>query len=276
MTIGNLIKSRIAATLVLACLSIGSALAEPTGLTAQADSILLPPKYLPLYEKSFSQLNPSEQWRVRIHGLRLAPLHPAVWGIRRSEKTENRRLVPIRPFYLRASEDKDFVVESINLLFSFKKVAKEAASRNYHDKDSVFDVGFSGRYREGLPLAGPLEDTSYVLRLTAFDDFISGLYFRSQTKHVLVKEAAVKSLETNLSYSLSLSFQPETVTAVLNGQPFMQFRQESVNKGLIYLITSWNAINLDQLEVKGYFVHNPLEQVSYKGLVPVSESGETK
>ncbi len=230
-------------------------------------SLFLAPQYLSLYSKDPEKLSEQEQWRIKIHGLRIASLHPIVWSVKKSERTENRRLIAIRPYYLRASEDPDFIFDEFRIKFVFKKVSKEEASRDYHDKDSVLDIGFNGQFIEGPPLTRALKDDSYVIRLTPFDDFKSGLFFRSYNKHILQKEMQNTYLETATPYDFRILFTKDNVIAELNGIQVLNIENKNLNSGLFYLTTSWNPVHITDLKIKGHYKDR--ESVTLSGLFSI-------
>ena len=97
-------------------------------LLAENRPALLPPARESIYSKDPSKLNASERWQVMIHGLRMAPLDPRVWGIRSSERTANRRLVPMRPYILRASATPRFFFEEIDITISSTTTTVDSCS----------------------------------------------------------------------------------------------------------------------------------------------------
>lgn len=240
----------VAASLVAACL-VAVVLSTPAAAEPQRLSVFLPPENAKLYQADPASLSEAEKWRVRMFGLRLVALDPSVWAVRRSEKTENRRLVALKPYYLRISEEPGFVIESIDVSFKFRKVTPRAEKTQAHSSDSVLDIGFGGEYQAGGPLQQPLKDTSWILRVSAFSPMESGFFFRSGSQQILLKETARPLLETAVDYRLGLRFGENGVSVSLNDEPFGDFEKKGVNRGLVYLMTGWNPIKAERLEVKG-------------------------
>ena len=235
---------------------------------------LLPPAFLNLYKKPADSLSYLQKWNIMIHGLRMAALDPLVWGIRRSQRTENRRLVPIRPLYLRMSEQKDFIFEELNVIFIFRAVNKDAAIKNYHTKDSVFDIGFAGEYKAGTAIEPPKRDTSYVVRLSAFDDFPSGIFYRSQDMHILLEKPTNPILKTAEEYHLKLLFSDNGVQAYLNDEHFAALEQKGINSGLLYMLTSWNPLRIDSLSITGHHKGSRDEKILLSGLISENRKEE--
>lgn len=230
---------KIKCFLVLLCLIFG----------ASADAeILLDPQNLKIWDKK--KLSDRESWPIKIHGLRMAPLHPSVWGALRSDRTENRRLVPIKPYYLRVSDDRDTAIDRVFLRFSFKRTSGDTAFKNYHAKDSVFDIGFGGSFTPGHSLERPLRDESYVLRLSGFEPAPSGIYFRSHTKFAKIAKPQL-ILPSGVEHQVELNFRPERTTVFLNGAIFLELDRADLGAGLFYLQTSWNPVKIDELIIEG-------------------------
>lgn len=219
---------------------------------SEGESILMPPANLELYHRKFDKLSDSEQWRVRIHGIRYAALHPLVWGGRRSEKTENRRIVPIKTFFLRSSEDESYRLRGLDLRFRFK-AESDGGMLGTDSRDPVIEVGFGGAFQKGAPGDRPLIDQGYVLRLSAFPGIESGLYYRSQSKYALLVPAAAElaRLEVGLDYKLALTVDREGASVLLNGRPLLSHRKPGMDRGLVSLLSSWHPITPRNLKVAG-------------------------
>jgi len=230
------------------------------------NSILLPlPRDIGVYDKDISSLNHKQQWRVKIHGLRMAPLHPGVWGVRKIDRTENRQLIPIRPFFLRISEDPNFIAEKITLWFMFERAKKKHIVKLPERKAPVLDIGFSGEYEKGLPGGRALRDRGYTARLTGYPRLASGIYYRSHTKFKLQAKGSFPLLETGREYKMELRLMEQMTVVILDEKPFAAIEGRHKN-GLISLTTSWLPITISHLEVKGIIRKKGKE-------IPVTQSG---
>ncbi|MDC0357698.1 hypothetical protein OAO01_02705 [Oligoflexia bacterium] len=209
------------------------------------------PKHLELYSKNTKSLSAKQRMDIKKYGLRFAALHPEVWGIRIGNLTDNRRFVPIRPYYLRAALDDSFRIKKISLNFQFRKTKKNAMKLAPHMYAPVFDITFAGVYKRGLPYERAAKEQSYVLRLSAFPALKSGIFFASHSKTIKVSKALPAIVATNRKHQLNLVFSDEKVEAYLNDAAFVTFRGSNLNRGLISLQTSWRPLTLSNLEIEG-------------------------
>ena len=222
--------------------------------TASAESVLqdIPaPQILDLYNRPFNSLTEREQWRIRIHGLRLSPLHPEIWGALKRERTENRQLVPIKRYFLRDSESADFKLNEIKVKFKFKAEGARYMAKMPHQKDPVFEIGFGGVFREHALVELPDEDLATVLRLSAFQPLGSGFYERRIERMTEVAPATPKLLAVGTSYEVRLICGARGVQVWLDGQPISQITRADACRGLVHLQTSWHPVYVEDLQIIG-------------------------
>lgn len=205
---------------------------------------------LETYELPFESLNAKQKWNIRIHGLRLAALHPAIWSSLKRERTLNRTLVPIKRYFLRASEDPEFELKQADLRFRFKAVKPEYMQRMRHQKDPVFEIGFGGVFEEQSRLDAPLQDRNYALRLSAFPDIDSGLIERNQEQIQYLQKPAELLLGTGEWYDVQLRFERDTVQITVNGREYLSYNAADIARGMLSLQTSWHPIVLEHLLVE--------------------------
>jgi len=225
--------------------------------------------FLALYERPFDSLTESQQWRIRIHGVRLAPLHPAIWGGLRREKTDNRRLVPIKRFFLRASADPDFILSEARIRFAFRPANPRYMAKMPHQKDPVFEIGFGGRFDEARLIDPPLVDRFYALRLSAFERVRSGLFIRDQEEFEPRELTMPPRLEVGRPYTVLLQRDSSGVRIFLDGDEIARLADKDAARGLIYLQTSWHPINLTELTITG---DTRSKRQTYSGLVELGGS----
>lgn len=236
------------------------------------DSVLIFPEISKdTYQKDFSKLDKKSRWRLKIHGLRYAGLHPAIWGIRNFDKTDNRALVPIRPFYFRASERDDFQLKSISIRFKFDPVSQQSMSAAPHVHEPMLEINFAGKFQNGIKGEMPKLDRSYVLRFNAAPNFESGLFYASHSKRIKLKEADIPRLETNKWYDLNIYFEKNSLKCILDGKEVIKFSSEPsqiLNSGLLSLINSWHPLMIDSLQVKGKLKDEKEDiDINFSGLV---------
>ena len=238
---------------------------------AQESPFLLTPKYTDLYKKSSDKLSERERWRVMIHGLRMAPLDPTVWGIRVTERTENRRLVPMRPFVLRESMAPRFFLGELKVRFKFVRATLKDMQRKFHSKDPLFDIAFGGEF-EGKP-GDVSRDRGYFLRLTAIPELESGFFYQSKGKVEPILKLDPSHLDTAREYELILRGERDRVTAALDGKDLLALKGQELNKGIVSLMTGWNPIKVSELSVKGYVLNDDgsKKEVVASGLIDIGE-----
>ncbi len=209
-------------------------------------AILSAPALTP-FDKDPSTLSITQRWSVMIHGLRYAPLDPFTWGVLKRDTTDNRRLVPMRPFYLRSSEDRDFKVKEISVTFSFYKADPGYVARVPHMKDSILEIGFQGKYQPDPSSPIPLIDQSKILKLSAIEIISSGVFERTRSKITPINSTRIANLETGVKYSVALKFSDDQMQAYLNDKQIAQVADKNINRGLISLMTGWNPLGVEQL-----------------------------
>ncbi|RMG43479.1 MAG: hypothetical protein D6719_03705 [Candidatus Dadabacteria bacterium] len=248
-------------------LMILSAVLVPLCAAAEERDFLTAPSYLQLYQKPFSELNRRERWKIKKYGLRFAPLDPAVWAIRNFDRTDNRTIVPMRPYYLRASALKDFQAESIVVNFKFKRLEKQKEFKAPHFYDPVLDISFAGKYRRPDKLSLIDREEGYLVRLSAFTDFTAGFYYRIGMNYVLIRKLVLPQLETGKKYRAKLLISSNEATLFLNEQPVGSIEGKDLNSGLISLTTGWHPLKIDRLEIGGFTVNSgKIKRVKYSGL----------
>lgn len=261
-------------TLLLPAIVLLWLLSRPASAQGEAPP---PPPFLPLpaaellalYERPFTSLTESQQWRIRIHGVRLTPLHPVVWGALRRERTDNRRLVPIKRFFLRASAESDFALSEARIHFAFRPANPRYMAKMPHQKDPVFEIGFGGRFAEERLIDPPLMDRFYALRLSAFERVRSGLFIRDQEEFEPRDLTMAPRLEVGRPYTVLLQGDSSGVRILLDGHEIARLPDESAARGLIYLQTSWHPITLTELTITG---DTRGKRQTYSGLVRINGS----
>jgi hypothetical protein len=233
----------------------------------------LPPEVvLNLYSKPFGELTDSQKWRIKIHGLRLTPLHPAIWGTLRREQTDNRHLVPIKRYILRDSEQSGYELEEISVSFRFKQESARYMERMPHQKDPVFEIGFGGEFAEDSIADAPKRDRFYALRFSAFPRLESSLFLRDQENFTMLVPMAQKQLAVGVDYKVSIKCRESKLSADLNGQPAVTWQSPAEHnpcRGLVYLQTSWHPVFVKELTVRGSQVDGAARQsVSHSGILP--------
>jgi len=237
---------------------------------APLDSILLPPAGLELYTKPANSLTASEYWRIHMHGLRNAALHQEVWAARKTDRTEGRRVVPIKHFFLRSSEKPNYLLKNILLKFAFNKVNKKAVLSNPEKTASVFEIEFGGEFEKGPPGEMAKVDRGYVIRLSAFAPLDSGIFYRSHQKYLALQYFEPKILDTGKPYKVDIKFLRSNVSIFIDDALVTTFvtsnLEKSLNQGLLSMITGWNPLKMKQLEISGVVQDGTKEN-------PIVESG---
>lgn len=251
------------------CLFIALSSTREAAFCQSNDSILLPPSAVPLpAESELAKLALKQRWQIAIHGIRLAPLDPKVWGILKRDRTDNRQLVPMRPLILRSSEDPNFRIRSIEIDFQFRAVTDSYMRRVPHMKDSILDISFAGEYipQKSNELGGT--DRTSLLRLSAFPDILNGIYYRERSLLALLKSFEPATLKTAEQYSISLLFSSNSVNVKLNGEEVATLNQADIDHGLIALTTGWNPLNISKLLLRGVIQNKgKLQTIEESGLI---------
>ncbi len=219
--------------------------------TAPPLTALSPPQSLQLYSKPYTSLSEVQQWRMRIHGLRYVMLHPKVWGERVIERTENRQIVPMKPFVLRSSESDSYRLRTVNMNLAFRKFMGAIAAKRPHDTDGLLEIGLAGELKPGEPGKLPLVDRGYVVRLSSVPSMPSGLYYRSLSTYELLQKAAVAPLALGKRSKLRLSVDSEGVLVMLDDTKFISFKGKDIDKGLVSLRSGWYPTIIKNLEIIG-------------------------
>lgn len=245
---------------------------------AFSESIFLPPHNNELYKKDRSLLNDSEYWRIKIFGLRMVPLDPEVWAIRKIDRTDNRRLVPIRPYYLRVSEDPTFALDTIDLTFQLSKVSSQEAIRVPFRRDALLEIEFAGKFAEGRPFSEPLEDEAYGLRLSAFPAMPAGFYFRSRTEYRMLKEFSPNQIVSGRDSKVAVSLTDRNVQVSLDGQILGELSGANLRHGLVSFETGWHPVAITELVIAGVSQggDGKLQQHKFSGVVKIPKNPPPK
>jgi len=215
-----------------------------------SSGLLPPPQDLTIFKKPFDSLTRRNQWQVMIHGLRNAPLDPTVWGARLVDRSENRQLIPMRPFFLRHSEKGDYQVESIAMNFRFRQIGDGMMRRRPDTYTPILELGFAGLYQKGAPGELAIIDSSYALRLTPSPLFESGMFFRSHSKYQKVAELNYLEIKAATDYQLELHFTPTTLKVLLNETQIAELAGD-YRSGLLSLQTDWHPAVITDLIISG-------------------------
>lgn len=205
--------------------------------------------------------------RVLIHGLRTAPLHPAVWGENTIDRTDSRNIVPMKRYYFRPSERDDFELEEIVVNFAFSKVKERGLKKSPSQYTPLLDIEFAGTYEreEGAEIPGV--DRTNVARISASPFLPSGIFFRSRIRYLSLSPAAIPVLETGQDFSLRLHTSSQKTTVILGTNPFAEVAG-NFRKGLVSLRTDWSPLSISSLEVRGSVLENGARK-------PIIQSGLT-
>lgn len=233
---------------LFACCLVCNLLSIPN---LHAESSLVPLQALPSrYTEPAAKQSGQQRWRTRIYGLRNAPLHPHIWGIRKTDQTFNVQMIPIRPFFLRASENESYRANKISMEFTFRPVREKHMLQFFHSKTPVLEIGFGGQYKKGYPKQPPAIDRSYSLRLSASPRLPSGVYFKSQGRYELLSENLDRIIPGE-KYQLEIVFSSNSASFILNGKSIAQLEATNINRGLISIVDDWHPMNINNLEIKG-------------------------
>ncbi|MCB0317728.1 MAG: hypothetical protein KDD56_03160 [Bdellovibrionales bacterium] len=219
----------------------------------EKSSILLPiPSNLRAYEMPYAELSANQKWNLRRHSIRYAMLHPETWGLLKINKTENRTLVPIRPFYLRASENSNFSLNQIELDFEFQNAKTNYMRLVPHFKDPVFEIGI-GQVIEQSPLSlDGKRNNGYSFRLSAFSQVPSGGYFHSNGKYLRIAKPAYQHLKVGTPYKIKIEVSKNESNLFVNNELFIQIKDQDLEKGLVSLETSWHPVLLSKLKISAF------------------------
>ena len=219
-----------------------------------------PEAELPLYNKAYSELTKRQRWRRKIHGLRMTALNPKIWTIRNYDRTENRVLIPIRPFFLKASEDESYRLRRISFDFRFSPASKLQMRQNSSQYAPMLDIGIAGAFVLGTHGTRPILDRGYLLRLSAFEELESGLRFRSHRSSVLVHKAAFPIFNTDQLYSFDLEVSDSSLMLHIDGNQFISYTGKNLDTGLISLTNDWHPIYITNLKVEGFLLDENSEK----------------
>jgi len=242
---------------------------------ARAESSLMPmPSEAAVlrYQQPFASLSTRERWQTRIHGLRFAPLDPRIWAPTRYDRTDNRTLIPIKRYVLRASEASEFSLQHLAVEFRFKPTSLPAMRRRPHQHDPVFEIGVGGEVQFSAGALLPIERFT-IVRLSAFPDIPSGLCVEVDRHCTLQPSAAWPRLETGLKYNVEISCAEDTLEISLNGERLSSFRRQGLCHGLVSMQTGWHPLYIDELRIQALGTAGmPAVHVD-AGLVPVGPNG---
>jgi len=254
-----------------ALLLIPAILALPlSAAAAPSASILLPPPArLEAYSRDPRGLSEAELWPMRIHGIRMAPLHPLIWAPLRVDRTDNRRLVPIRRFFLRESEIPGFELKQAAITFRFRPVAPRMMEKFPHEKDPVLEMTFGGRYRNPSLKIMPEEDSGCALRLSAFPGVNSGIFRYSLSSYTPLPGTALPLLETGRTYQLRILNDGGDLSIVLDGVKLASAPAGQCAAGLVSLRSSWHPVWLETLEIRGRMQNPANPEKNLSGLVKI-------
>jgi hypothetical protein len=221
------------------------------------------------YDQSYESLSKRMRWRRKIHGLRMAALDPRVWVMRLIDRTDNRVLIPIRPYFLKASIDDSFRLRSVSFAMRFSSLQAGASDWKPEVHAGVLDIGINGSYVTGAHGRRAEEDRNYALRLSMFPRTPSGFIFRSQMSSVMVQSAEPSLLKADTHYLVKLIVGPNKVSAFLDDVLFAELQGEDLDKGLVSLTGGWHPLYMSELVVKGVrLTSEGSEEVQFSGLVP--------
>lgn len=234
---------------------------------SSADSVLSPPSVSPaVYSIDIEQLTPNQRSRIKVNGIRNAVLRSDVWGTLKTERTENNQLVPIKRFFLRISEDSNFQLSRLSIVFTFPKSGAKSL-RQLSRHDPMFEVGFNGEFLADKT-SGPGKDTGYAARLSASPYLKSGLFYHTGSNYFSVNSVDLPQFEMGMSHTVELTFNEGQVTTFIDQKNFGSYRKKGIDKGLIHLISGWHPVIIQRLNIEGVFKNSlgNKEAVSYSGL----------
>ncbi len=232
------------------------------------NSVLVPPIYSKkLYNSDFKSLKRDLQWRILIHGIRNVALHPEVWGVRHKDRTINRALIPMRPFFLRDSEKNYFRLREIFIKLKFKKTSDYNARVAPERYTGLLDIGFNQEFNKGEPGNVPDRDEGYVFRVSASPALKPGFYYRVRQKYLKLSEKIGKGIFlTNKVFSIKLIVKKNEAKFYKNEKLLESITGTNLDKGLVSINTDWLPAYIEELKVKGYNVKNKKE-LEYSGAI---------
>ena len=219
---------------------------EVPASAAASNTILSSAARAECYDSEFSMLSRNLRMMVLRHGLRGVPLDPAVWGHLRWEKTQNRDFVPIRRFFLRASEDPAFSLSSIEFNFSFHKVNPHYLEKVPHLKESILDIGLGGRVSFNN-LTAQEHSSGYAVRFSAMNDVSSGVCALDGSHYTLL--APLAKVETGRVYHVSINISSDQLRIRLDDLPEQRLNLNGLAHGLVWAIAGWNGASLTDLKL---------------------------
>ncbi len=237
----------------------------PTVYSEEHSILIPPPSKASAYEQRFSTLPVPVRMRLLIHGLRTAPLHPAVWGANVIDATDSRNIIPMKRYYFRDSESEGFRLEQLTVNFTFEKTKVKSMKNSPCLMTPLLDIEFGGVYVREDGAERPSTDRSYVVRISASPLFPSGIWFRSRTKYILLAPGNKSRVPSGEPLRVGLKASPEK-TAVFLGESLFAQLPGDFRKGLLSLRTDWRPLSASSLQVKGSLNNGRLH-------IPVDESG---
>ncbi|MCB0324495.1 MAG: hypothetical protein KDD69_13025 [Bdellovibrionales bacterium] len=255
--------------------SLATGVLFATGAYAES-ALQAPPTDRSIYDRDPRSLTKKERWKIRLHGLRVAALDPNVWAMRRIDRTDNRRLIPIRPYYLRASEDPTFRLTEILMTLRFDSASSHNIEQAPATHSPVFEIGFGGKFVMGLPGERPAEDSGYAVRLSASPLVQNGLVYHSHANSVLLQEGSPETtIEAGQAYRLRLTVGAREAVLYVNEKPYFRYRstgEQELQAGLVSLVGDWLPVTVTDLTVRGERLINGVrENFSESGLVSLEQ-----
>lgn len=223
-------------------------------------------RILSYYEKPFESLSKRERWLIGVHGLRGTPLHRRDWGVRQIERTVNRQLVPIRTYYLRASENPDFRLDEVVLKFMLQK-----HGANGFD-DRILDISFAAEYIPAVAGRPPLADRAYTLRLSAADSLPSAFFYRSDLAKVDLLDLSSLKLSPEKEYTAKIKFSDSEIVFLLDDQLIGRHSGERLDYGMLALTAGWVPVKIRELNITAHSATDS-SSAEYSGLVPQFHRG---
>lgn len=250
---------------------VGLLLSGNTSAVAEAASsdFFVHAEEIPFYDQSYDSLSKRMRWRRKIHGLRMAALDPRVWVMRLIDRTDNRVLIPIRPYFLKASIEDSFRLRSVSFSMRFAALAAGAIDWKPEVHAGVLDIGFKGSYVTGAHGRRAEVDRNYALRLSMFPRAPSGMLYRSQMSSVMLHPAATQLLKAETNYRVRLELQPTKALAYVDDVLFAEIEGSDLDRGLLSLTGGWHTLYMSDLSVRGLRQSEQgVEEVEFSGLVP--------
>lgn len=261
---------RKTAAQALIAICVTAACSAAPVLAERQRSVLIPPhrQSLAYYKRPAEQLRHSERWQIIVHGLRGTPLHTRDWGVRQVERTRNRQLVPIRSYFLRASEDPDFRLHEALLSFTMKT----GLSNGFDDR--VLDISFGWEYQPGVGGRAARADRCYTLRLSATKKIQSSFFFRSNLTSLTLLDMSELTLTPGKRYTAKVKFSPTAVDFFLGDRHLGRHRGQDLDRGMFGLTAGWVPVFIDELKISAQSGSDGALR-EFSGLVP-QFSGDRK